>query len=98
MSSSVERGDPCQTIEHAAELAARVAGLPPEFLTLEVVQLLMATAIKGYSRLLDEGVSFPPFGTPSEITATEAVRAASAILRAADLETFELALWQTWGQ
>lgn len=66
-------------------------------LTLEDVQRLMGLAVRGYSRLLDEGAGGAALPDSHAVTATEVVRAASALLAAVNLEVFELALWQTWG-
>lgn len=71
---------------------ADVAGL-----TLEDVQRLMDLAVRGYGRLLDEETGGPVLPDLHGVTATDAVRAASALLSAVNLEVFELALWQTWG-
>jgi hypothetical protein len=70
--------------------------LDPESLTERDVRQLMTAAIRAYGRLLDEGHAFLPIDR-GEISATDAVRTASALLESADLETFELALWQAWG-
>lgn len=72
-------------------------GTDPETLAPEDVQELMAYAVRAYGRLLDAGTAVPPLPVGAEVTATDAVRAASGILKAVNLETFELALWETWG-
>ena len=69
----------------------------PDTLAPEEVQELMARAVRAYGRLLDAGVAVSPLPPGADITATDAVRAASGILKAVNLETFELALWETWG-
>jgi hypothetical protein len=74
----------------------RTWALDPESLTEGDVRQLMTAAIRAYGRLLDEGHAFLPIDH-GEISATDAVRTASALLESADLETFELALWQAWG-
>ena len=91
MSSSADPG----TI--LTEIVARVAALDPKTLPPNVVQLFMTTAIRAYGDLADRGIDFPPLTADADVSATDAVRAASAILKAVDLETFELALWQMFG-
>ncbi|HEY3683918.1 MAG TPA: hypothetical protein VGL93_12795 [Streptosporangiaceae bacterium] len=81
----------------ADDLVAQVAALDPGELAPESVQRLMAAAVTAYGRMLDAGVGAPAFGSATDVTATDAVRAASAVLKGVNLETFELALWETWG-
>jgi len=81
----------------AEACAARLAELDPSAFSAATVQRLMATAVRAYGRLLDEGTAAPAFGSATEVTATDAVRAASAVLKGVNLEVFELALWETWG-
>ncbi len=76
--------------------AQRIWNIDPDSLTEADVQQLMTAAVKAYGRLLDESHGFLPV-RHGEICATDALRTVSALLEAADLETFELALWQAWG-
>jgi hypothetical protein len=69
----------------------------PADLTLAEVQRLMELAVRGYGRLLDDGTGGSVLADSHEVTATDAVRAASALLAAVNLQIFELALWETWG-
>lgn len=62
----------------------------------ELVQSALADAIKAYARSSEDGVRFPPFAAEHGVTQTEAVLAASRILKAADVELFELAMWEVW--
>ncbi|MFI9386665.1 hypothetical protein [Kutzneria sp. NPDC052558] len=70
---------------------------PTEQVSLAEVQRLMERAVAAYSRLTDDGAAGPILHNGHNITATDAVRAASALLSAVNLEVFELALWQSWG-
>lgn len=76
---------------------AEVVEADPESLTPAHIQALFPVAIRALGHRLDEGESFPPFTAHSGVTATDAVRTASAVLGALNLEPFELALWETWG-
>lgn len=97
MSSSVDPAAAHLPSDEASELAARLATLDPRVMTPEVVQQLMTMAIRAYSDLVERGIEVSPLVPGSAVSATDAVRAASGILKALDLETFELALWQMFG-
>jgi hypothetical protein len=69
-------------------------------LAVTTVQHLLAAATRAYVAHLEAGAGVPPFSTTAgvrPVTATEAVAAASEMLRALDLEVFELAMWQSQG-
>jgi hypothetical protein len=66
-------------------------------MSLEDIQQRVESAVRAYSRYLESGQDGPILNSGNRITATDAVRAASAILDAVNLEVFELALWQSWG-
>jgi hypothetical protein len=62
----------------------------------ETVQKLLAAGAKLYCRkLTDEDSYFPPFREEDGVTATEAVVAIAEMMRAADLNTFDLAMWMS---
>ena len=46
-------------------------------------------------KLTDEDTYFPPFRDEDGVTATEAVVAIAEMMRAADLNTFDLAMWMS---
>ena len=69
----------------------------PEDLSLADIQRLMNLAVPAYGRLVDLGQDGPLLPSVHAVTATDAARAASALLAAVNLEVFELALWETWG-
>ncbi|MDC0033674.1 hypothetical protein OAJ57_03830 [Alphaproteobacteria bacterium] len=67
-----------------------------EDVSAETVQKLLAAGAKLYCRkLTDEDVYFPPFRAEDGVTATEAVVAIAEMMRAADLNTFDLAMWMS---
>lgn len=68
----------------------------PHDATPEVVQAALVEVIKAYARLYDDGVRFAPFAPEHGVTQTEAVVIVSQILKAADVELFELAMWEVW--
>jgi len=89
MSSSAERRGPG---------LEGIAGVRAEDLTLADVQRLVDLAVRAYGRILDtEEDSGPILPTTHAVTATDAARAAGALLGAVNVEIFELALFETWG-
>jgi len=62
----------------------------------ESIQKLMTAAAKLYCAKLNEDQGyFSPFLENEDVTATEAVVAIAEIMRAADLNTFDLAMWMS---
>jgi hypothetical protein len=63
------------------------------------VQRLLAAATKLYVGGLERRGHYPPFppAGPLDMTPTEAAATASEMLRALQIEVFELGMWQTRG-
>jgi hypothetical protein len=60
----------------------------------EAVQKLMTAAVKLYHRKsVAEGRALLPVVSPQALTPTEAVQSACELIRAVDLNPFDLALW-----
>jgi hypothetical protein len=75
-----------------------LASLPDsDSLTERDVQSFLATAVRLYADHAAKqdapAVAFPP---DSAVTATEAMIATTAILKAVNLQIFELGMWQAW--
>lgn len=83
LAATAELGEEKAVQELAEEVAAEDVG--------EALTLLART----YVELRQRGVDFLPVG--QDITATEAAVLCHGILEAADLQVFELGLWQSWG-
>jgi hypothetical protein len=66
-------------------------------LTDEALQELMCTAVRLYAERVERGGNLP-IVKPSAIAATEALVVTSALLRAVNVEVFELGLWQSFAQ
>ena len=67
-----------------------------EKVSSETVQKLLTAGAKLYCRkLTEEDDYFPPFRPEDMVTATEAVVAIAEMMRAADLNTFDLAMWMS---
>lgn len=65
---------------------------------VETVQGALAKAIHEYAELVGEGHEIPPIPPDHEVTQTEIVLVTSRLLRAAEIELFELAMWQIAGE
>jgi len=97
MSSSDGGGSADRTIEAAfsAVMTALNEG-GSEKISPEAVQQLLTAGAKLYCRKLSEGDEyFGPFLAGETVTATEAVVAVAEFMRAADLNTFDLAMWMS---
>jgi hypothetical protein len=69
-----------------------------EAVSVTEVQEAVAAAVRLYvAKQQSSGEAFPPVADGA-LTATEAAVIASALLRSAQVETFELALWNSLGR
>jgi hypothetical protein len=83
----------------ATQLAAEIErGLKggQSVLSPAAVQALMAAVCKSYAAHLESGQDFMPLGQKSGVTPTEIMVTASKLLRAGNLQVFELGMWQSW--
>jgi hypothetical protein len=61
------------------------------------LQSLFAAAIKSYAARAEASDAPLPLLTPDGgVTATEAMVAVSAIMKAVNIQVFELGMWQSW--
>jgi hypothetical protein len=61
------------------------------------IQALLARAVKLYAeRVAARETPFPAFPESADITATDAVVTTTAILKAVNVQLFELGMWQAW--
>jgi hypothetical protein len=67
-----------------------------DVLAPEVVQNVMSAACRLYSAQIEAGGKELPLGERSPVTATDVMRTASGMLRAADLQVFELGMWVSY--
>jgi hypothetical protein len=83
----------------AAELLERAIDDPDLTLPTADLQRLLAAAVRHLVAATERGEAVPPFPPEGEgaPTATEIMVATTALLAAADVELFELGMWQTWG-
>jgi hypothetical protein len=62
----------------------------------EALQKLMAAACKTYSQQVQAEVQSPALDARSGVSATDVMITASALLKAVNLQVFELGMWQSW--
>jgi len=67
-----------------------------DVLTPEALQALMAATCKTYAAQIEAGGRYMPLTSRSGVNDTTVMLTASALLRAANLEVFELGMWQSW--
>jgi hypothetical protein len=61
------------------------------------IQALLARAVKLYAeRIAASDDPLPAFPEGVEVTATDAVVTTTAILKAVNVQLFELGMWQAW--
>lgn len=59
---------------------------------------LMARAVRAYLDQADEEPDVPPLPPQHDLTQTDLLRVITALLREAEVEVFELAMWQLWSR
>jgi hypothetical protein len=61
------------------------------------IQALLARAVKLYAeRVAAAETPLPAFPEGADVTATDAVVTTTAILKAVNVQLFELGMWQAW--
>ncbi len=99
MSSSDPGGEPETELDAAADTALRAAlealsGEKTEQVSDATVQKLLTAGARLFAaKVLTEERYFTPFVAEAPATATDVVTTVSEMLRQADLNTFELAMW-----
>jgi hypothetical protein len=82
--------DPRELLEVLADEDAELSN--------EFVQDLLVAVVRLYSRRNEEDPDFLPYSPQHGVAPTDAVVLAAGLLRASDLELFELAMWNQWGR
>ena len=60
------------------------------------VQELLARAVKQYAERAEERGALSAFPSEQSVTATEVMVTVTAMLKAVNLQVFELGMWQSW--
>ena len=69
----------------------------PDALNDGEIQALLARAVKAYAeRVAASDAPLAAFPPDAQITATDAVVTTTAILKAVNVQLFELGMWQAW--
>ena len=89
--------DPVEAAERLAHalnglIAAGQAGAFPD----ETMRQLMAAMVKLYAAKFDEGQRPALLDAGGDVSATAVLVATSALMKASNLEIFELGMWQSW--
>jgi hypothetical protein len=100
MSSSKKAGAEAGLAQRVQQLyqeaEAMLASGATDGISEESVQQLLTAAVKLYVAKREEGEPFSPFIDDS-VTATEVSITAHGMLKAADMQVFELSLWSGFG-
>lgn len=57
---------------------------------------LLAALLKAYGANVEAGNPYPALAGPAAVTGTDVLTMCGALLKAADLQVFELGMWQSW--
>jgi hypothetical protein len=98
--AAVRPADISDLIDSAEQLAASLnsriaagqAGAVPD----ETLRHLMAALVKVYAAKFDEGQRPVLLDAESDVSATAILVTTSALMKASNLEIFELGMWQSW--
>jgi len=70
---------------------------PDELLSDAEVQAMLARAVRLYAgRVAEREDALAAFPADAPVTATEVMVTVTAMLKAVNLQLFELGMWQTW--
>ena len=84
-----------QALRLAAEIEqSLVSGQPA--VSRQAQQTLLAALCKSYSQQIQAGDPSPAVTANSGVSATDVMITASGLLKAANLQVFELGMWQSW--
>ena len=83
-------------LQLAGDLQRALAEGRADALTEEALQALVAAACRIYSARTEAGEQFLPLPERSKVMDTDVMVMASALLRAVNLQVFELGMWQSW--
>ena len=87
---------PAEALRISAEIDRALADGRLDILPPEAMQALFASMCKLYSANVEQGAPYLPVGPRSGVTPTDVMVVASKLLRATNLQVFELGMWQSW--
>jgi hypothetical protein len=74
-----------------ATLNGKVDAVSPQ-----AMHALLAALLKAYGENVEAGDSYPVLAGPASVSGTDVLTMCGALLKAADLQVFELGMWQSW--
>jgi hypothetical protein len=80
----------------AARIEASIADGKLDALPPHAQQALIAALVKLYAANAESGERYAPLGQRAAVTATDVMIVCGALLKAVDLQVFELGMWQSW--
>ena len=96
--SNASNGSTADAVSAAvSSLTGAISSDQLDQVTPELVQQLLAAAIRTYSAKVQAGEQFLPFHPQAgHVSPTDVMITASSLLKAADLQVFELGMWQSY--
>jgi len=85
-----------QALTLVGALEAKFEAGELDVLTPEATQALVGVICKIYGANQESGNKYPLLSGRAAVTGTDAMIACSALLKAVDLQVFELGMWQSW--
>jgi len=85
-----------QALKLAAEMERGIADGRLDVVSQEALQRLTAAVCKIYSQQVQGGSQSLPLHQRSGVSPTDVMIVATGLLRSADLQVFELGMWQSW--
>ncbi len=62
----------------------------------KLIQELFLLAVWSYGANYQDGIREPPLPADADVSPTDVIASASALLKFGDIEAFELTLWEAW--
>jgi hypothetical protein len=62
----------------------------------EAMHALLGALVKAYGAKVEAGEPYPVLAGPASVSGTDVLTICGAMLKAADLQVFELGMWQSW--
>jgi hypothetical protein len=85
-----------KALAFAAEIEKAFAKGDLSALSPEAVQALMTVLCKVYGANQESGNKYPVLANRTAVTGTDVMITCGALLKAVDLQVFELGMWQSW--
>ena len=85
-----------EAVKLAADLERALSEGRLDAITPEALQAVIAAACRTYSAHVEAGSAFLPLPDQNRVMDTDVMVMASALLKAVNLQVFELGMWQSW--